>query len=72
MGVKHNFIKISPSFLLRFTVLQVIYLKAQLSQLDGSRGLKRAVSVQGNTASYGNFAVDKFHRLQEGLNGVNR
>ena len=33
-------------------------------QLDGSRGLKRGVHVQGNRVSYGNFAVDKFHRLQ--------
>ncbi|KAL9963300.1 hypothetical protein ACROYT_G032487 [Oculina patagonica] len=33
-------------------------------QLDGSRGLKRGVHAQGNRVSYGNFAVDKFHRLQ--------
>ena len=33
-------------------------------QLDGSRGLKRGVLVQENRVSYGNFAVDKFHRLQ--------
>ena len=33
-------------------------------QLDGSRGLKRGVHVQENRVSYGNFAVDKFHRLQ--------
>ncbi|KAL9952679.1 hypothetical protein ACROYT_G039970 [Oculina patagonica] len=32
--------------------------------IDGSRGLKRGVHVQGNRVSYGNFAVDKFHRLQ--------
>ncbi|KAL9952640.1 hypothetical protein ACROYT_G039918 [Oculina patagonica] len=32
--------------------------------IDGSRGLKRDVHVQGNRVSYGNFAVDKFHRLQ--------
>ena len=34
------------------------------NQLDGSRGLKRGVHVNGNRVSYGNFAVDKFHRLQ--------
>ena len=33
-------------------------------QLDGSRGLKRDVLVQGNRVSYGHFSVDKFHRLQ--------
>jgi len=33
-------------------------------QLDGSRGLKRGVSVRGNRVSYGHFSVDKFHRLQ--------
>ena len=33
-------------------------------QLDGSRGLKRGVHVQGNRVSYGHFTVDKFHRLQ--------
>ena len=33
-------------------------------QLDGSRGLKTGVHVQGNRVSYGNFAVNKFHRLQ--------
>ena len=32
--------------------------------LDGSRGLKRGLHVQGNRVPYGNFAVDKFHRLQ--------
>ena len=34
------------------------------NQLDGSRGLKRGVHVHGNRVSYGNFAVDRFHRLQ--------
>jgi len=37
---------------------------AEQNHLDGSRGLKRDVHVQGNRVSYGNFAVDKFHRLQ--------
>ena len=32
-------------------------------KLDGSRGLKRGVQVQGNRVSYGNFAVNKFQRL---------
>ena len=49
-----------------FALFLVIPLRAEQSQLDGSRGLKRArgVYVQGKRASYGNFAVDKFHRLQ--------
>ena len=46
-----------------FTLFLVIPLRAEQSQLDGSRGLKRGVHVQGNRGSYGNFAVDKFHRL---------
>lgn len=34
-------------------------------QVDGNSGLKRAVILQGAPrVSYGNFAVDKFHRLQ--------
>ena len=33
-------------------------------QLGGSRGLKRDVHAQGSRVSYGNFEVDKFHRLQ--------
>jgi len=33
-------------------------------QLDGSRGLKRGVYVQGNRISYANFAADRLHRLQ--------
>ena len=47
-----------------FALLLVIPLRAEQSQLDGSRGLKQGVNVQGNRASYGNFAVHKFHRLQ--------
>ena len=38
--------------------------RAKQNQLDGSRGLKRGLHVQGNRVSYGNFAVDRFHRLQ--------
>ncbi|XP_078350194.1 uncharacterized protein LOC144635006 [Oculina patagonica] len=52
-----------PSFLY-FTFLLVTPLNAEESQLDGSRGLKRGVHARGNRVSYGNFAVDKFHRLQ--------
>ena len=33
-------------------------------QLEGRAGLKRGIHVQGNRVSYGNFAVEKFHRLQ--------
>ncbi|KAL9952620.1 hypothetical protein ACROYT_G039896 [Oculina patagonica] len=50
--------------LLYFAFLHVIPLKAEQNHLDGSRGLKRGVHVQGERVSYGNFAVDKFHRLQ--------
>ncbi|KAL9952634.1 hypothetical protein ACROYT_G039912 [Oculina patagonica] len=51
-------------YLLYFALLLIIPLEAQQSRLDGSRGLKRGVPVQGNRVSYGNFAVDKFQRLQ--------
>ncbi len=47
-----------------FTFVLLPRLKADQSQLDGSRGLKRGVYAQGNRVSYGHFAVDKFHRLQ--------
>ena len=47
-----------------FALFLVIPLRAEKSQLDGSRGLKQDVHMQGNLASYSNFAVDKFHRLQ--------
>ena len=35
-------------------------------QLDGRAGLRRGIHFQGyeSRLSYGNFAVDKFHRLQ--------
>ena len=51
---------------LRFAVFLVFPLKAVIGQfhLDGSGGLKREIPVQGNRVTYGNFAVDKFHRLQ--------
>ena len=32
--------------------------------LDGSSGLRRNIHVKKNQVSYGNFAVDRFHRLQ--------
>ena len=51
-------------YVLYFALLHVIPLKAEQSKLDGSRGLKRGLHVQGNQVSYGNFAADKFHRLQ--------
>ena len=51
-------------YLLYFTLLLVIPQKAKQSQLDGSRGLKRGLHVQGNQVLYGHFTVDKFHRLQ--------
>ena len=53
-----------PYLLFYAALFFVIPPMAEQRQLDGSRGLKRGVHVQGNRASYGNFAVDKFHRLQ--------
>ena len=51
-----------------FAFLLVFSLKKIHSelQLDGSRGLKRGIHVQGSGSrlSYGHFSVDKFHRLQ--------
>ncbi|KAJ7376516.1 DNA repair protein Rad9,Rhp9 [Desmophyllum pertusum] len=49
-----------------FLVLALIIFTpvAAHNYVDGSSGLKRGVHVQGNRVSYGNFAVDKFHRLQ--------
>ncbi|KAJ7376517.1 Contactin-associated protein-like 2 [Desmophyllum pertusum] len=49
-----------------FLVLALILFTpvAAHNYVDGSSGLKRGVHVQGNRVSYGNFAVDKFHRLQ--------
>jgi len=47
-----------------FFLLSAVRAKQNGNQLDGSRGLKRGAHVQGNRVSYGNFAVDKFHRLQ--------
>ena len=47
-----------------FFLLSAVRANQNDRQLDGSRGLKRGVHVQGNRVSYGNFAVDKFHRLQ--------
>ena len=56
-------VKMQPclSYLALFLVLPPM---AEQNQLDGSLGLKRGVHLQGNRESYGNFAVDKFHRLQ--------
>ena len=45
-------------------LLSAARVKQNDNQLDGSLGLKRDVNVNGNRVSYGNFAVDKFHRLQ--------
>ena len=57
-----------PSCVLRLGYFLVTALKLIQGQLeiDGSRGLKRGVQVRGSEdrVSYGNFAVDKFHRLQ--------
>ena len=47
-----------------FFLLSAVRANQNDRQLDGNRGLKRGVHVQGNRVSYGNFAVDKFHRLQ--------
>ena len=51
------------SYFSYLSLFLVIPLRAEQSQLDGSRGLKRGVHVQRNRGSYGNFAVEKFHRL---------
>lgn len=39
-------------------------------QINGSSGLKRGIAVNSSQSkvSYGNFAVDKFHRLQVASN----
>jgi len=47
-----------------FFLLSAVRSKQNGHQLDANRGLKRCVHLQGNRVSYGNFAVDKFHRLQ--------
>ena len=47
-----------------FFLLSAVRANHNGRQLDGSRGLNRGVHVQGNRVSYGNFAVDKLHRLQ--------
>lgn len=41
-------------------------------QINGSSGLKRGIAVNGcqSKVSYGNFAVDKFHRLQVASNSL--
>ena len=41
-------------------------------QINGSSGLKRGIAVNGSQSkvSYGNFAVDKFHRLQVASNSL--
>ena len=51
-------------FVFYFTSFLLPTLRADGNEIDGSRGLKRGFHVQGNRVSYGNFAVDKFHRLQ--------
>ena len=47
-----------------FFLLSAVRANQNDHQLDGSRGLRRGVHVKGNRVSYGNFAVNKFHRLQ--------
>ena len=48
-----------------FLILSIIIVPTMAhNYVDGSSGLKRGAHVQGNRVSYGNFAVDKFHRLQ--------
>lgn len=59
-----QFLEMPPCIILCCTLLFITLLKADQSQLDGSRGLKRRVNVRGGIrVSYGHFAVDKFHRL---------
>ena len=59
-------------FIFCFTPFLLPLLKAEQSQrqLDGGRGLKRGVHVQGERVSYGHFAVDKFHRLQVSVGSI--
>ncbi|KAL9952639.1 hypothetical protein ACROYT_G039917 [Oculina patagonica] len=64
MELNRELLKIPARVLLGFTLLLFISPKVDQSQLDGSRGLRRGIHVQGNRISYGNFAVDKFHHLQ--------
>ena len=56
----------STTLLLGFLLVTHLKLALQIQlQVDGNSGLKRAVILQGAPrVSYGNFAVDKFHRLQ--------
>ena len=51
------------AYCLVFAINEVV--QTQL-EIDGNSGLKRGVHLQGaeNQVSYGNFGVDKFHRLQ--------
>ena len=55
-----------PPRVMSFAFTLVFALKEVQSQahVDGSLGLRREIPVQGNRVSYGNFAVDKFQRLQ--------
>ena len=50
-----------------FFLLSTVRANQNDHQLDANRGLKRGVHVQRNRVSYGNFAVDKFHRLRVSL-----
>ena len=63
-GLENKIGKKMLQFAFCFTFYLLRSLKAAENELDGSGGLKRGVHVQGNRVSYGNFAVDKFHRLQ--------
>ena len=52
-----------PAFLFVLYSFALELVQSQL-HLDGRAGLQVGVLVQGNRISYGNLAVDKFHRLQ--------
>ena len=52
-----------PVFLFVLYSFALELVQSQL-HLDGRAGLQVGVLLQGNRISYGNLAVDKFHRLQ--------
>ena len=62
MSMSHRTVDVFYASLLLLISLK----KVESFQLDGNRGLRREIQTHGaeSRVSYGNFAVDKFHRLQ--------
>lgn len=60
--MSHRTVDVFYASLLLFISLK----KVESFQLDGNRGLRREIQTHDaeSRVSYGNFAVDKFHRLQ--------